>query len=138
MERQPMGRVPTRRELLMRTCNGIGALALANLLAQDAAVPNATCERRRNSVTALQAFAMYNGEMVNEEAKHFADRLIGEAGPDVREQLELGFQLAYDRPPTAREKEQLLPFLKRSFDAREAIVGLCRILLNSNEFIYMD
>ena len=47
MERQSMGRIPTRRELLMRSCNGIGTLALANLLAEDAtaAIVNPLAQR---------------------------------------------------------------------------------------------
>jgi len=38
----------------------------------DAPVFNSSCERRRTSVTALQALAMYDSDFVNQEARHFA------------------------------------------------------------------
>src|SRR2546427_3871876 len=40
----------------------------------DAAVPNASCDRRRNSVTALQSLSMSAGDLLNTEAKYFAQR----------------------------------------------------------------
>ena len=104
----------------------------------DAAVPNATCDRRRTSVTALQSLAMYNGELINEEAKHFADRVRKEAGPNVRAELQRAFELAFDRRMNAREESRLVDFVMSAPTPQEGLAGMCRILFNSNEFIYMD
>jgi hypothetical protein len=104
----------------------------------DAPVPNATCDRRRDSVTALQALSLYNGEFVNEEAAHLAERLRNEAGPDAREQIDQAFLLAFGRNPEAREKDRLLQFMRSLGDPREAAIGLSRIIFNSNEFVYID
>ena len=41
----------------------------------DAPVFNSSCERRRNSITALQALSMYDSDFVNEEAPFFAHRI---------------------------------------------------------------
>ncbi len=114
------------------------SLNFALLETLDAPVPNATCDRRRSSVTALQALALYNGQFVNEESRHFAARLRKEAGPDAREQIERAFLLAFGRKPSAREKERLLKLMESNKDPGEAAVGLGRVVLNSNEFVYVD
>ena len=104
----------------------------------DAPVPNATCDRRRQSVTALQALSLYNGGFANEEAEHFADRLIREAGPDQREQVDLAFQLAMGRAAKASEKQVLLGLMAKASSPRAAAISLSRVIFNSNEFVYID
>ena len=104
----------------------------------DAPVHNASCERRRHSVSSLQALSMYDGDFVNEEAKHFAERIRREAGPDPREQIERGFLLAFGRRPFASELQDALAFVQAGPSTENSLVGLCRVLLNANEFIYVD
>ena len=87
-------------------------------------------------MTPLQALAMYNGAFVNEEARYFAERLRQHAdAPDQR--IQRAFELAFSRPPTEQENERLQKFLAAG-PPEETLVGLCRILYNSNEFIYVD
>jgi len=93
---------------------------------------------RRASVTPLQALAMYNGEFVNEEAIHFAARVRQHAGDDPSQQIERAFLLALSRKPTAAEAEKMHEFLTTHESPAQALVGLCRILYNSNEFVYVD
>jgi len=114
------------------------SLNYAFLETMDAPVPTATCDRRRQSTTALQALSLYNGDLVNEEAKHFAARIRVESGPDPREQIERAFLLASGRAPNPKEKERLLQFVKSAASLQEGLTGLCRILFNSNEFVFMD
>jgi hypothetical protein len=102
----------------------------------DAEVPNASCERRRHSVTALQALSMYDGDFVNSEAGFFAARVRKEAGPDPVEQVERAFQIAFGRRPKPAEKEKARAFLATTPD--NGLAGLCRVLLNGNEFVYVD
>jgi hypothetical protein len=112
------------------------SLKLPLLETFDAEVPNASCERRRHSVTALQALSMYDGDFVNAEAGYFAERVRKEAGPDAGEQIERAFQIAFGRRPKLTEQEKARAFLATT--PENALAGLCRVLLNSNEFIYVD
>lgn len=104
----------------------------------DAAVPNATCDRRRTSVTSLQSLSMYNGELMNQQAGFLADRVIKETGPDPREQVDRIVQLALGRAPKPEEQQWLLNYIKKISDKRDALVGVARIMINSNEFTYID
>ena len=110
-------------------------LTMPYMQAFDALVCDESRPRRQPSVTPLQALAMYNGTFVSEEAKHFAERVRKEAGTDVGQQIERAFRIALARPPSTEEREQLQAFT----DGGEGgIVGICRVLINCNEFIYID
>jgi len=104
----------------------------------DAPVPTSTCERRRSSITALQALSMYDSDFVNEEAAHFAERVRKEAGPDAIAQIRRMFELALDRAPSRAEEKDLLDFLDSSRDGQRGLAALCRVIFNTNEFLYID
>jgi hypothetical protein len=99
----------------------------------DSPVLNDTCERRYVSTTPLQALTMMNGALVNEEAKYFAQRLQEQAGPDLAAQIRLAFDVAFAREPEPEETRRLQEYLRTGGD----LIGLCRILLNANEFVYV-
>ncbi|MBP85950.1 MAG: hypothetical protein CMJ64_04405 [Planctomycetaceae bacterium] len=101
----------------------------------DALVCDESRPRRQHSVTPLQALAMYNGAFVNEETRHFAERVRRDAGTDVSRQIGRAFQIALGRQPT---EEELTQFIELANDTETGLVGVCRVLLNSNEFIYID
>jgi hypothetical protein len=103
----------------------------------DAPVFNSSCDRRRNSITALQALSTYDSDFVNGEAPHFAERVRQEAGSDQARQIRRAFELAFGRDPAESEESDAHTFLR---DARTAdpLAALCRILLNANEFVYVD
>ena len=100
----------------------------------DGLVCEDSIPRRRTSVTPLQALAMYNGDFVNEEARHFAGRVASEAGGDPEERVNRAFLLAFGRSATAGERSELREFAV----SEEKLVGLCRILYNASEFVYVD
>ena len=110
------------------------SLSFPFLATLDAPVPNTSCARRTVSTTPLQALALYNGEFVNEQAKYLAARVKKEAGPDVKEQIERAFELAYSRKPSESEIDRAA----RLLDGPDTLTGLCRVLLNTTEFIYVD
>ncbi len=114
------------------------SLALPILQTFDAPVPDESCDRRRTSITPLQALSLYDGEFVNEEARHFAGRVTEQSGGDVKSRIREAFQLALSRGPSAEETKQVGKFFASSKSAEEALIGLCRVLLNSNEFVYVD
>jgi len=101
----------------------------------DALVCDESRPRRRHSVTPLQALAMYNGEFVSEEAKHFAERVRKEAGTEITKQVERAFQIALSRSPSQDELDQMRKLIGSD---KSGLVGVCRVLLNSNEFVYID
>ena len=103
----------------------------------DAPVPNASCARRETSVSVLQALTMYDGEFVNEEARHFAERVKRESGADPASRIRQAFQIALGRDPRTEETERARRLLEES-PSRDGLTALCRVLLNSNEFVYID
>lgn len=104
----------------------------------DALVCDQSRARRRASVTPLQALAIYNGDFVNEEAKHFAARVQQVAGDDAQRQIKVAFETALGRPPSEAEADHLRKLLGSGGSADEGLVGVCRVLYNANEFVYVD
>jgi len=95
-----------------------------------------TAERNITSV-APQSLTLFNGDFVNRQAEYLADRVISEVGDDPATQIERAWRLALCRPPTADERTAMLEFLKsHETDHRPALVQLCRVLFNLNEFAY--
>jgi hypothetical protein len=98
--------------------------------------------RRNVTTVAPQALTLYNGEFVNKQARHFAERLEKEAGTNPGQQIELAYRLALSRPPTAREQKALLAFLEKEGaekgGAKAAREQMCRVIFNLNEFVYPD
>jgi hypothetical protein len=97
-----------------------------------------TAAKRSVSTVAPQALMLFNGDFVNQQAKHLADRLARDAGPDPARQIDLAFQLALCREPTAKERERLLAFMKEQPDANTGREQLARVIFNLNEFVYPD
>ena len=107
------------------------SLPLPMMAAFDAIVFSESCERRSSTVTPLQALTMMNGDLVNEESEHLARRIVREAGEDRAAQIGRAFELVLSREPAAKERARFL-------DAGVPLESLCRVLLNSNEFIYVE
>ena len=97
----------------------------------DAPVFNESCERRSVTTTPLQALSMMNGRLVNEEATHLAARVKREAGSGRREQVARLFEIALSRPPDRAELRRF-----SGFDA--PLEAICRVVLNSNELLFID
>lgn len=92
-----------------------------------------SCALRQNSIVAPQALSLLNGPLMAEAANAFASRVEKESGPSAGDRVRRAFHLGLQRPPDAAELRACLRFL----EARQ-LPELCRVLLNSNEFIYID
>ena len=141
------------------------SLALPIVEAFDGPDTVNTCPRRSTTTIAPQALALFNGEFTRTEARYFAERVVKEAGNDAEKQIERAYKIALVRKPTAAQKALALQFLqnqtravsqqrqkcgarKASYpapDAKQAkqaallaLTDLCHVLINTNEFIYMD
>jgi mono/diheme cytochrome c family protein len=95
-------------------------------------------DRRAITSIAPQALTLFNGEFVNRQAELFADHLRREAGDDPKQQIDLAYRLALCREPTAAEAASLAAFLERETPVLgpQALVQVCRVILNLNEFVY--
>lgn len=104
----------------------------------DPAVPNGN---RNATVVAPQALLMLNSDLVGKAAEKFAASLLASVSDDVR-RIELAYQKAYARPPTAKElaraKKFLTDFKPDSAASPSAWAIFCQSLLAANEFIYLN
>ncbi len=107
------------------------SLPLPMMASFDAPVFNESCERRSVTTTPLQALSMMNGRLVNEEAAHLAARVEKEAGSQRREQVARLFEIALNRPPEGAE-------LQRFAEFDGPLEAICRVVLNSNELLFID
>ena len=89
-----------------------------------------------------QALGMINGPFLNKQAHALAARLRREAGAEPRAQVDLAFRLATGHAPTPAEADRalgLMADLTRAGDsADEALAAFCLVVLNLDEFIYLD
>jgi len=110
-----------------------------------------SADRRDITIVAPQALELLNGQFSNRQAQHFADRLIREAGDDVEQQIELAYRLALGRAANSeerltlselwnRERAEAVDEEKTTDDEarRQALVKICRVIFNLNEFVYAD
>jgi hypothetical protein len=104
----------------------------------DALVCDESRPSRDASITPLQALALLNGDFTNEEAKHFAIRVTQSGNGELTDQIKLAFEIALGRLPTNPELERMFSMCTSSEAESNRLVSLCRVLLNANEFIYVD
>jgi hypothetical protein len=84
------------------------------------------------SSSALQSLALLNDDFVLHFSQRFAERLE-KMRPNPDEQVRAGFQLAFQRDPT---REELQDF--GEYAASHGLAAMCRVLLNSNEFLFIN
>ena len=117
---------------------------LVPILAQhDMADTDSSCAARFTTTVPTQALGMLNGEFVNEQAAHFAERLQREAPGDIKVQIIRGIRLTTSRQPVDAEVALDVAFAERlqaqpKMNAHTALVQYCLLLLNANEFVYLD
>ena len=109
------------------------SLAVPELDLLDAPDTTTSCAARPVSTTAPQALTFFNGAFVNEQAAHFAERLRREAGDDPAAQVRRAFELALCRPPRHEEQAAGVAFL-----GRQPLEAFCLVVLNLNEFVYLQ
>lgn len=100
-----------------------------------------SCEKRTVSTTAVQSLLMMNGQFLNEQARHLAERLRKEGGESVEAQVKLAFQLALSRRATESELQDAGAFVEQAatLDPKDdALAAFCLVLLNTNEFVYRN
>ena len=113
----------------------------------DGADPNASTAQRVITTVPTQALYMLNSPFFHRQCADFARHLYTEHASG-QQRLEVAYQMAYARPPTSEEVLRAEQFLSRYREklttgtaqdrALRAWSAYARILLASNEFLYVD
>jgi hypothetical protein len=88
---------------------------------------------RSVSVTALQALSMLHNRFIVRYSEHLSQRLARDAGDERSKQVELLCELAYNRPATRDEVAALAAYAEK-----HGLANACRMVLNSNEFMFVN
>ncbi|MFN0106040.1 MAG: DUF1549 and DUF1553 domain-containing protein [Bryobacteraceae bacterium] len=101
-----------------------------------------SCSRRATTISPAQSLELLNNDVVLGWSKSFASRVANDGGLDATAHVDRAFRLAFLRQPTADERRIALDFLGRQTalagGADEALADLCHMLLNTNEFVYIN
>lgn len=89
-------------------------------------------DKRSQTVTALQALAMLNNRLMLTMARHMAAN-VEDQQIHLEDQVRHAFRLALSRSPTDGELAELVTHAKT-----HGLVSVCRILMNLNEFVFID
>ncbi|PQO25808.1 hypothetical protein C5Y96_23670 [Blastopirellula marina] len=87
--------------------------------------------RRRESTTSIQALNLFNSSFVLEQSRSLAERLKNQHA-DVPLQVEAVYQRVLLRPPTPQEQKEATTLVDQ-----HGLDSLCRVLFNSNEFLFI-
>ncbi len=109
----------------------------------DQADTDNSCPVRYTTTVPTQALGMLNGDFTNEQARTLAKRMTTDAGPELSAQVARGIRLTTGRVPAADEIKKDVEFIellksKHKLDDAKALVQYCLMLLNTNEFVYLD
>jgi Protein of unknown function (DUF1553) len=88
--------------------------------------------KRDETLTALQALSMLNNRFMVAMSEQFAERLKHD-GNTPSDQIKDGFELVTGRGPTPAEREALTQYAQQ-----HGLPNACRVLLNMNEFVFVD
>ncbi len=98
----------------------------------DCADPSMAVDKRNQTITPLQALALLNDRLSLVMAKHFAAR-VERMGDTPEARVTAAFRLALARPPSADERRKLADYAERY-----GLANACRVILNLNEFVFVD
>ncbi len=115
----------------------------------DGADTNTSTSPRPLSTTPLQALFLMNNPFVHSQADRLAVR-VGMAYETTAQRIDYAIRLTYGRPAKPVEIREAIAYLHRTREqlhtlktpterlTREALASYLRVLLGSNEFLYVD
>ena len=131
----------------------------------DTATTFESCDYRKNTVTAPQSLDLLNNELVVDWARSLAGRVFNDSGLKPDAQVDRAFRFAYGRQASVDEQKIAEDFLAKQIPVMAerlaggdkskpplptnlpesvdparaaAFVDLCHMLLDSNEFLYIN
>ena len=119
------------------------SLLVPILIQHDQADTDSSCPVRYTTTVPTQALGMLNGEFSNEQAVAFAVRLRQESPGDLKAQVAQAIRLTTGRNAMEREVMKDIDFIERMLEKHklsenEAMKRYCLLVLNANEFLYLD
>ena len=132
----------SRRSIYMMTKR---SRLLPLMTAFDFSDTTASCGQRDVTTVAPQALALLNNHFIHSQSEALVNRLVKQTSR-TDEQIKLAWRLALGREPadaefvqaTAHLSAQQTHFKNEKKADHLALASLCHVLLNSNEFIYVD
>jgi mono/diheme cytochrome c family protein len=97
----------------------------------DAVDPSLSAAKRNETITPLQALALYNNRFVLRQCEHLAARLEREAD-NLPARVDRACRLVLGRPPRPQEAQLLT-----SYATHHGLANACRVLLNCNDFLFI-
>ncbi len=98
----------------------------------DCADPSLLVPKRSSTLTAIQALTLLNDPLIVEQSRHFADQLRAVEG-GLADQIQYGLRLAFGRTAAGEEVQVLAAHAQQ-----HGLENAARLLLNSNEFLFVD
>ena len=94
---------------------------------------------RNITTTPTQSLFMINGPWTTQRAKAFARRINSDSSFTLEQRVATAYTLAFGRAPSRDETSDALKFIQSNpATSDDALTDLCHVLLNSNEFLYVD
>ena len=87
---------------------------------------------RSESVTSLQALALLNNPFVIRQCEHLATRITTDPQP-AEQPIDALYRLALQRLPSEDERSKLA-----TYAAEHGLANACRLVINSNEFLFVE
>ena len=101
-----------------------------------------SCARRDVTTTPIQALALLNGEWTVSRAERFAALVLSDEKAGVERRIARAFRMALGRMPADQDIVEVRALLEAAGSEgkalRSAWVDVCHVLLNTNEFIYIN
>ncbi|MFM8474174.1 MAG: DUF1553 domain-containing protein, partial [Planctomycetaceae bacterium] len=98
----------------------------------DCPDPSAAAQKRASTTTPLQALALLNNDLTFEMSEALAERVIREGASTAESQLQAVVRLTLGRDAAADELDTGVKFVQQ-----HGLPAWCRVVLNSNEFLYV-
>jgi hypothetical protein len=119
------------------------SLLVPILIQHDQADTDSSCPVRYTTTVPTTALGMLNGEFTNEQAGFLAERLRKEAPNDVAAQVRRALALTTGRKASDAEVKADVSVIeklktKHQLSADAALKLYCLLVLNANEFAYVD
>ena len=87
---------------------------------------------RNTSMTVQQALALWNSAFTVRYAEHFTMQL-GDTKTDLTGRINTACEWTWGRPPDKEESRELSDYAQK-----HGLANLCRLLFNSNEFMFVN
>jgi len=117
------------------------SLQVPVLAQHDQADADSSCPVRHTTTVPTQALGLLNGEFGHETATAFAERLMKDSPGEVASQVRRAIRLTTGRVAKEDEVTKDMAFiaeLAKKSTATDALKQYCLMLLNTNEFVYLD